>query len=148
MNSEPQDIEEIIKTGFLEMDARIMGLAESMLENPNLALASSHAVLSLTPVLSGSCALFCTYDPSTSMLHVANVGDSRAVLGRCDWRGDYSPIPLSVDQTGFNPAEVARITSEHPADENVIDKKTGRMHGLAVTRAFGDARWKWTGGTL
>jgi pyruvate dehydrogenase phosphatase len=28
--------------------------------------------------------------------------------------------------------------------EEVIDEKTGRIFGLAVTRAFGDSRWKWS----
>jgi pyruvate dehydrogenase phosphatase len=67
------------------------------------------------------------------------------VLGRADESGEYIAVPLSVDQTGFNPLEVARVNSEHPSEEGIINEKTGRIHGLAVTRAFGDARWKWTG---
>jgi len=48
-----------------------------------------------------------------------------------------------VDQTGFNADEVERLQQEHPG-EDVVDPKTGRVHGIAVSRAFGDARWKWT----
>ena len=50
-------------------------------------------------------------------------------------------IPLSQDQTGYNDSEVARLQAEHPNEPNMIKK--GRLLGLAVTRAFGDARWKW-----
>lgn len=94
---------------------------------------------------SGSCALLALYDPVRSILRIANVGDSRAVLGR--WSPisqSYVAIPLSVDQTGFNQVEVDRIAQEHPGEENIVDPKSGRVFGLAISRAFGDARWKWT----
>ena len=139
------EIEEAIKSGFLITDAMIMGSAEAFLEDPNIPPASLKAIGRLAPALSGSCALLCLFEPATSMLRVACVGDSRAVLGRVSGSGDYSAIPMSIDQTGFNASEVARLATEHPADEKIIDEKTGRLHGLAVTRAFGDARWKWTG---
>lgn len=94
---------------------------------------------------SGSCALLALYDPARSILRVANVGDSRAVLGRWDpLSQNYVAIPLSVDQTGFNQDEVDRIAREHPGEEGIVDPKTGRVFGLAISRAFGDARWKWT----
>jgi pyruvate dehydrogenase phosphatase len=75
---------------------------------------------------------------------VACTGDSRAVLGRWDpSTQSYTTIPLSVDQTGFNEAEVARLAAEHPDEPDIIDPKTGRLLGIAITRAFGDHRWKW-----
>ncbi|KAF2163654.1 hypothetical protein M409DRAFT_68269 [Zasmidium cellare ATCC 36951] len=93
---------------------------------------------------SGSCALLALFDPVRSILRVANVGDSRAVLGRWDAASKkYIAVPMTVDQTGFNQDEVARLAREHPG-EDVVDPKTGRVHGLAVSRAFGDARWKWS----
>lgn len=93
---------------------------------------------------SGSCALLALFDPVRSILRVANVGDSRAVLGRWDAANNkYVAVPMSVDQTGFNQDEVDRLSREHPG-EDVVDPRTGRVHGLAVTRAFGDARWKWS----
>lgn len=139
-----QDINDTIRESFIFVDAMIMATAEAALENPDLPLGSAVAVLHLAPALSGSCALFALFEPATSVLRVANVGDSRAVLGRANFAGNYSPIPLSTDHTGFNPSEVARITAEHLPGEKIIDPKTGRVHGIAVSRAFGDARWKWT----
>lgn len=51
--------------------------------------------------------------------------------------------PLSKDQTGFNEDEVKRLAEAHPDEPDIIDPKTGRLLGIAVTRAFGDHRWKW-----
>ena len=106
--------------------------------------ASASAIQALTPAFSGSCALMAAFDPLTSKLRVACTGDSRAVLGRWDpQERKYVCHPLSVDQTGFNELEVARITAEHPNEPDIIDPKSGRLLGIAVTRAFGDHRWKW-----
>ena len=95
----------------------------------------------LRPGFAGSCALLCIYDCANKLLRTACVGDSRAVLGRRNVKGEYEAIPLSVDQTGYNEAEAARIRAEHPNEPDVIQK--GRVLGMAVTRAFGDGRWKW-----
>lgn len=84
------------------------------------------------------------YDPENYKLHVACVGDSRAVLGRWDPDAQkYVCKALSVDQTGFNQDEVSRITAEHPDEPDILNPNTGRLLGMAVTRAFGDHRWKW-----
>jgi pyruvate dehydrogenase phosphatase len=97
----------------------------------------------LAPALSGSCALLSFYDTNTSLLHVACTGDSRAVLGRHGESGKWVATPLSVDQTGGNPDEEARMRKLHPGEEGVI--RNGRvLGGLEPTRAFGDASYKWT----
>ncbi|ORY16555.1 phosphatase 2C-like domain-containing protein [Clohesyomyces aquaticus] len=106
--------------------------------------AASIALEALDPALSGSCALLACFDPKASKLRVACTGDSRAVLGRWDPSSQsYIAKPLSVDQTGFNPLEVSRLAAEHPNEPDIIDPKSGRLLGIAVTRAFGDHRWKW-----
>ena len=95
----------------------------------------------LAPAHAGSCALLSLYDPISRNLHVACTGDSRAVLGQKGADGKWEAIPLSVDQTGDNEEEIARINKEHPGEENIV--KDGRVLGMMVSRAFGDARWKW-----
>ena len=55
----------------------------------------------------------------------------------------YTCIPLSEDQTGFNQKEVERLTQDHPDEPDMINPKSGRILGMAITRAFGDHRWKW-----
>lgn len=97
----------------------------------------------LAPALSGSCALLSFYDTNSGLLRVACTGDSRAVLGRRGDSGKWVATPLSVDQTGGNPDEEARIRKLHPGEDNVI--RNGRiLGGLEPSRAFGDASYKWT----
>ena len=99
------------------------------------------AISELGACYAGSCALVSIYDKGSQQLRVACVGDSRAVLGRRNPAGEWEAIALSVDQTGFNPDEVERLRLEHPDEPDAV--QNGRVLGMAITRAFGDARWKW-----
>ncbi|KAF2480020.1 phosphatase 2C-like domain-containing protein [Neohortaea acidophila] len=141
--STPNDpsVFEAIKAAFLWLDDQLITVAQ---QPPFSACSWTEKIAALAPAQSGSCALMAVFDPATSLLRVANVGDSRAVLGRWDAQaGKYVALPMSHDHTGFNPGEVERLNREHPG-ENPIDPKTGRVHGIAVSRAFGDGRWKWS----
>ncbi|KAJ4407719.1 hypothetical protein N0V91_003689 [Didymella pomorum] len=141
-HTSPFEIESTIKNTFLRVDKQIMDSARTAANW--FPAANAAAIAALTPAFSGSCALLAAFDPSSSVLRVACTGDSRAVLGRWDPSSrSYTSIPLSEDQTGFNEKEVERITAEHPDEPDILDPKTGRLMGLAVTRAFGDHRWKW-----
>jgi serine/threonine protein phosphatase PrpC len=136
------EIESTIKDTFLRIDKNIMESARTAANW--MPAANAAACYSLTLAFSGSCALLAAFDPENDTLRVANTGDSRAVLGRWDASTQsYTTIPLSVDQTGFNETEVARLAAAHPDEPDIIDPKTGRLLGIAVTRAFGDHRWKW-----
>lgn len=107
-------------------------------------------------------------DTSHRDLYVACTGDSRAVAGiweaQEDGKGSWRVEVLSEDQTGRNPNELKRFEGlfscallsrelttlcrmqwEHPADEAHAVIKNGRvLGGLEPSRAFGDARYKWT----
>lgn len=103
----------------------------------------SVAAEALGPALSGSCALLSFYDSDSKLLRVACTGDSRAVLGRRGESGKWVATALSVDQTGGNPDEEARIRKLHPGEEHVV--RNGRiLGGLEPSRAFGDASYKWS----
>jgi serine/threonine protein phosphatase PrpC len=68
-------------------------------------------------------------------LHVAHVGDSRAVLGR-----GAEPIQLTRDHKPGCQIEAARIEQDDPHADISGD---GYMYGeLAVARAIGSAAWK------
>ncbi|KAF2107598.1 phosphatase 2C-like domain-containing protein [Lophiotrema nucula] len=146
-SSSGQAIARSLMDAFTRLDTEWMATAKRAVQwYPALSPIAIHAI---APVLSGSCALLACFDPKASKLHVAVTGDSRAVLGRWDpTEGKYVAQTLSVDQTGFNEAEVDRITAEHPDEEGIIDPRTGRLLGMAVTRAFGDHRWKWDDDTI
>lgn len=130
-------IDQAIKNGFLKLDHEIVNNnIERLLNDSN----KSKAAELLMPALLGLCALLSFYDTDSKILKVALTGDSRALLGSLrDNR--WTVRQLSIDQTGANPTEVARIISEHPNEPNVI--KNGRVLGsLEPTRAFGDCRYK------
>ncbi|KAL8720555.1 MAG: hypothetical protein Q9225_002601 [Loekoesia sp. 1 TL-2023] len=133
----PKDIDQAVKDAFLHLDRDIMNVATEVITGSR-PLARS--MVELAGAESGSCALLAIYDVTTQLLRLACVGDSRAVLGRRNKKGTWEAIPLSIDQIGYNKDEVARLRAEHPNEPQMIED--GRLLGLAVTRAFGDMRWK------
>lgn len=127
-----------ITTAFVNLDDSIIKTAMDTAQSKE---PLQDKIKKLAPAYAGSCALLSLYDPVTSNLHVACTGDSRAVLGQKGANGKWEAVPLSVDQTGDNKEEVARLSKEHPGEENIV--KNGRVLGMMVSRAFGDGRWKW-----
>ena len=135
----PQALDRAMKAAFIELDQDIMAEATAALtESRHL----NDAIPALEAAYAGSCALVSYYNSDTKVLKVACTGDSRAVLGRRNAAGEWEAIPLSEDQTGCSETEKARLQREHPNEPEMI--KQGRLLGLAVTRAFGDGRWKWS----
>ena len=133
-------IDKAIKQGFVKLDDQIVNKnVQKLLDSPNKNAAAEL----LMPALSGSCALMSFYDTHSKMLKVAVTGDSRALLGSFNEEmNKWTVEALSVDQTGSNPTEVAKLLSEHPNEPNVV--RNGRILGsLEPSRAFGDARYKW-----
>ncbi|KAI0628851.1 protein serine/threonine phosphatase 2C [Trametes polyzona] len=100
----------------------------------------------LAPAYSGSCALLSFYDSHTGRIHTALTGDSRAVLGRPEYdesgrpTGTYTVHVLTDDQNGWNASERERLEAEHPGEQTIYN---GRVMGMGISRAFGDARYKW-----
>jgi pyruvate dehydrogenase phosphatase len=136
----PEAVEAAIKTGFTRLDNEIVHESVAKVLKANSKLVAAEL---LAPALSGSCALLSFYDSNSKLLRVACTGDSRAVLGRRGEKGKWVATPLSIDQTGSNPDEAARMRKAHPGEDNVI--RNGRvLGGLEPSRAFGDATYKWT----
>ena len=133
-----ESVQQAIKRGFLDLDESIVNLGSDAYQSTE---PLQDKVKKLALGYAGSCALLSLFDPVTSTLHVACTGDSRAVLGQKTPDGKWSAIPLSVDQTGDNKEEVARLKKEHLGEEDIV--KGGRVLGMMVSRAFGDCRWKW-----
>ncbi|XP_059834590.1 pyruvate dehydrogenase [acetyl-transferring]-phosphatase 1, mitochondrial-like isoform X1 [Hypanus sabinus] len=78
-------------------------------------------------------------------LHIANTGDSRAVLGVQEEDGTWSAVTLSNDHNAQNKSEVERVKSEHPKSEAKTVVKQDRLLGLLMPfRAFGDVKFKWS----
>ena len=134
-----READQAIKRAFLDLDREIMDVARQAVEEPRFL---ADAIAEIGPAYSGSCALISYWNEEVKEVKVACVGDSRAVLGRRNDAGQWEAIPLSIDQTGRNKSEVARLEADHPSEPDMIQK--GRLLGMAVTRAFGDSRWKWS----
>lgn len=133
-------IQAAMKTGFNRLDHEIVHESVEKVMKANSKVAAAEL---LAPALSGACALLSFYDSSSKLLHVACTGDSRAVLGRRGDGGKWVATALSVDQTGGNPEEAARLRKAHPGEPDVV--KNGRiLGGLEPSRAFGDAIYKWS----
>lgn len=85
---------------------------------------------------------------SAYLLRVGNIGDSRVLLGRTDGTmviGPGTDGGLTTDHKPDNPDERARIERTGGTVEDVMG--VARVNGdLAVSRAFGDAQYKVTGG--
>ncbi|XP_026163665.1 pyruvate dehydrogenase [acetyl-transferring]-phosphatase 1, mitochondrial-like isoform X2 [Mastacembelus armatus] len=97
----------------------------------------------LQVALSGCTA--CVVHISNGVLHVANLGDSRAVLGVQEPDGRWSAISLTNDHNAQNPDELKRILVEHPLSEMRTVVRHDRLLGLLLPfRAFGNIRFKWS----
>ncbi|KAJ7682555.1 phosphatase 2C-like domain-containing protein [Mycena polygramma] len=162
-DADPVRVARAIQAAFTSLDAELISAPVRVLaaalekdssgtEIPDL---SKHplALPSMLPAMSGSCALLALLDTANRNLYVACTGDSRAVAGvweadeTAEGMGHWRVEVLSEDQTGRNPAEAARMRSEHPASEAGDVIRNGRvLGGLEPSRAFGDARYKWSRG--
>lgn len=140
-----QIVNDTIKQVFTEIDNQITENAIAAVK-AGAEPVSAEIIAAIAPAISGSCALLSIYDTKTSSIRTAVTGDSRAVLGT--WSPEakaFSAQALSKDQTGFNQDEVNRVAELHPGEkQQILDPNSGRLFGLAITRAFGDHRWKWT----
>ncbi|EPY50872.1 pyruvate dehydrogenase phosphatase [Schizosaccharomyces cryophilus OY26] len=136
----PLSYERSLCDAFQKLDHRIVHEhVSSVFKNPK---SLQNAASLLLPAISGSCALLTAYSAKSKTLQVACTGDSRAVLGERTSGGIWNAVPLSRDQTGANPDEAARLEVEHPGE---IVLRNNRILGrLMPSRAFGDARFKWS----
>ncbi|KAF3938509.1 hypothetical protein ABW19_dt0206499 [Dactylella cylindrospora] len=128
----PEEIvKETISNTFIRLDNELISRLES--EDEEL----------FDIAMQGSCALLSFYDAKNNRLFTACTGDSRAVLGKRVGSANtrWLAKPLSVDQSfASNPEEVRRVEKEHPGENIIMQSRL--MGDLAVSRAFGNARFK------
>jgi pyruvate dehydrogenase phosphatase len=113
-------IHSTIKSIFTSIDEEMITLPltimsdyETVGPSPRSAFQRLVDLQALLRAVSGSCALVACLDAGRNRLHIAVTGDSRAVMGA--WHvspdgkgGSWKTQVLTEDQTGFNPAELAR----------------------------------------
>ena len=110
----------------------------------------------LEPAVAGCCTVLAYLDTISDRLTVACTGDSRVVLGQIPTLDDsgssnntndmiWEVVRVTQDQTLRNPLERARFIAEHPNESpDTLTARNRILGGLEPTRAFGDARYKWT----
>lgn len=131
------DIENTIQTCFINLDQEILTCKKSSLTLDN----NKYLVNKIAT--QGSCALLAFHESKTNTLRIALTGDSRAVLGRRIGTSRWLAKVLSVDQAiSNNASEEKRVKTAHPSESIIENNRI--MGDLAVSRAFGDARFKWT----
>ena len=100
------------------------------------------------PALAGSCALVSHIKDNS--LRIAHAGDCRAVMGSFDSEEKAWKLrAMTEDHQPSNLRELARLHSEHPGEDDTVAFNRGEgpirvLGGLMPSRAFGDARYKWT----
>ncbi|KAF7295888.1 Serine/threonine protein phosphatase 2C [Mycena chlorophos] len=158
-----EDIHRLVKETFLSIDKEMVDAPAERLRaeakkdgapRPIRTMAANE----LQESRSGSSAVVAFYQGNLKQLHVAVVGDCRAVLGR---KRPTEPAPqtlileagsgeappkydvhvLSVDQTPDNLDEVARLRAAHPNEPQLF--RGGSFLGWGITRAFGTGVMKW-----
>lgn len=128
-----------IETAFEKLDNDVINAGAAAVK---ASLPLSEALSFLTLAYAGSCALLGIYDPTSCLLRVACVGDSRAVLGRRKGDGTWETVALSADQNLENSSEASRLREEHPNEPDMIQDDA--VLGMSITRGFGDGRWKYS----
>ncbi|GCC35118.1 pyruvate dehydrogenase [acetyl-transferring]-phosphatase 1, mitochondrial [Chiloscyllium punctatum] len=136
-DEEKLDTSAALKHAFNRLDSDISLEAQIEASNPYTNYTA------LRVALSGSTACVAHIDGTD--MHVANAGDSRAVLGVQNPDGSWSALTLSTSHNAQNPEEVHRVRSEHPASEEKTVVRHDRLLGLLMPfRAFGDVKFKWS----
>ncbi|KAL5261023.1 hypothetical protein ACHWQZ_G006917 [Mnemiopsis leidyi] len=92
-------------------------------------------VTRLQTASAGACA--CTAIVRNGMVHVAGLGDCRAVLGSETQDGNMRATVLTEEHRTYNPVERARLIREHPHEDEDIMFFDERLCGiLQVGRAY------------
>ncbi|KAH9900408.1 protein phosphatase 2C-like domain-containing protein [Xylariomycetidae sp. FL2044] len=132
-------IQQALKTAFTTVDDALVKTATATIESD---VSFADKARRLEAAYAGACALLTLFDPVTRDLRVASTGDCRAVLGQKAADGKWETQELTVDCTGANPDEAARIQAQFPDEPGIV--KGGRVWGMQPSRTFGDGMWKWT----
>ena len=128
-------VAQALQTAFVQLDSDMSAEA--------LPVGGSLNLEALEVGLSGACATVAHV--SDLSVHVASLGDCRAVVGQVDNNGNWVAKPLTRDHSINCPDEVDRLKSSHPTSEHNFVIKNNRLLGqLIPTRAFGDFRFKWS----
>ena len=131
-DSESSPVARGLKNAFLRLDNDISTEA--------LPVGGAIYMEALEVALSGACGCVAHIDDRD--IHLANVGDARAVIGQFDGE-NWTAKALTTDHSTATESEVEKVKRHHPDETSVI--RNNRLLGqLIPLRAFGDMRYKWS----
>jgi len=129
---------------FLETDACWLKIVKSH-------MAAKHRD-TWNEVTVGSCAVAAVFDKDQQRLVVANLGDSRCVVGSiCSDSGILEAVEMSKDHSATTDSERLRIRTEHASDPHVIKEQWDEIveeyawflkNRARFTRSIGDSCMK------
>eukprot|EP00834_Sanchytrium_tribonematis_P008157 NODE_879_length_3345_cov_0.345040.p1 type:complete len:465 gc:universal NODE_879_length_3345_cov_0.345040:2008-614(-) len=153
-----ENIPNALKHAYLELDGDITNAPIDLYnELPKNAHPNDSTPIvkqfmqAATVALSGACSISAYF--TDNQVHVANIGDARAIIGQSSGQstGQSSETSdtekwqfkeMSHDQTPDAPHELNRLQKEHPNEPNVASR--GRvLGGLMPSRSFGDNNYKY-----
>ncbi|RWW12305.1 hypothetical protein BHE74_00059621 [Ensete ventricosum] len=127
-----------------DMSADVIRKAFSATEEDFISLVRKQWLIKPQMASVGSCCLVGVI--SGGMLYVANVGDSRAVLGRFEEGiGEVTAVQMCTEHNASFESVRNELRSLHPDDSNIVvlKSKVWRVKGLIqVSRSIGDAYLK------
>ncbi|XKL59898.1 hypothetical protein PGB90_000914 [Kerria lacca] len=133
-------IQEVLESAILRLDEDI---SSEVLNSEE----SRTNLLTLNVAMSGAVACIAYIDDSH--VHIANIGDCKAVLGSYGEGNNWVAKELTRDHNEKNETEINRILREHPVTEKYNLIRDGRLLGrIQPLRAFGDISYKWSVDTL
>lgn len=139
-----KDIGKSLAHSFLEMDASWLKIVKNH-------MAQKHAS-TWNEVTAGSCAVAAVFDKKNQQLIVANLGDSRAVVGSiCSDSQILEAVEMSKDHSATTDTERLRVRTEHAQDPHVIKEQWDEIveeyawflkNRARFTRSIGDSCMK------
>ena len=139
---EPTIIEECLRESFVNLDSDISEAAladiKMVLKGHTFTMEMKERVMT---AIEGACAITALVQDKN--VFVANTGDCRVVIGQKLPDDTWKPVPLSHDQNVHNGAEVERLKSTHPGEEDTVILQDRVLGSLMPFRTFGDVDFKW-----
>ncbi len=139
---EPTVIEECLRESFMNLDSDISETAladiKMVLKGHTFTMEMKERVMT---AIEGACAIAALVQDKD--VFVASTGDCRVVIGQKLLDDTWKAVPLSHDQNAHNEAEVERLKSSHPGEENTVILQDRVLGSLMPFRTFGDVDFKW-----
>lgn len=135
-------LEKCLRESFVRLDSDISDAALTDIKMVHMGHSFTQEMKErVMTAVEGACAI--TALVQENYVFVANTGDCRVVIGQKHADDTWKAIPLSQDHNVHNEAEVERLKSSHPGEEETVIIQDRVLGSLMPFRTFGDVDFKW-----